>query len=361
MVNVTIHESSRTWKIPPPSGDPHRTSLRALAARPERFEHHLMVVARIGDVQLELATASEPLYFAHANVSDEYALPLPTGDAELDVMPFRVFLSDVDDGEDVARIVHRAGDLVLHPYGYLHWPGRLRPPFDPPLMPARRAVLSLVMCACRPTSPVERPLIVSRKDDAKISRGAPPLACVELASVEGVVARVGHATLAMVDRAEPARGGYAVIVEDAELVYLAPGERLDQRALLFSCDSIDADPPPPSWRRAPEPPFEPLPHGAASLPWSKEGIDVRAIDDRSCAITIGATAIVPRYWLARMLFRVALHGFALGYVETYGGFYYDDRDGWAFGVRGGSRAAIDRDDVESLYRAVAPPGYRERL
>jgi hypothetical protein len=38
-----------------------RTNLRALAARPGRFEHHLVVVARAGDAQLEMATASEPL------------------------------------------------------------------------------------------------------------------------------------------------------------------------------------------------------------------------------------------------------------------------------------------------------------
>lgn len=354
-----IHPSARTWKIhDPPAGG---VSLRALAARPERFEHHLMVVARIGEVQLELATASEPLYFAHANVSDEYALPLPTGDPELDAMPFRVFLSDPDDAEDVARIVHRAGDLVLHPHGYLHWPGRLRPPFEPPrfLPGARRAVLSLVMCACRPTPPVDRPLFTTR-DDAKISRGAPPILLAELARTPpGVIARIAHATLSLVDRAVVPRGGYAVLWESGDLVYLPPGARFDARCLLFASDTHTADSPPPSWERAPDPPFDPLPH--TSLPWSRDGIDVRAIDDRACAITIGTTATVPRYWLARMLFRVALHGFSLGYVETYGGFFYDDRDGLSFGVRGGSRAPIERDDVESLYRAVAPPGYEERI
>ena len=46
-----------------------RTNLRELAARPERFEHHLVVVARAAGAQLEIATASEPLYFAHVNVS----------------------------------------------------------------------------------------------------------------------------------------------------------------------------------------------------------------------------------------------------------------------------------------------------
>ena len=57
-----------------------RTNLLELASRPGRFEHHLTVVARVGDAQLEIATASEPLYFAHVNVSDEYAMALPTGD-----------------------------------------------------------------------------------------------------------------------------------------------------------------------------------------------------------------------------------------------------------------------------------------
>src|SRR5690606_14265154 len=78
------HPITKSWALPPSDRAPLpapllRTNVRALAARPGRFEHHLVVVARIGAAQLEQATASEPLYFAHANVSDEYALPLTTG------------------------------------------------------------------------------------------------------------------------------------------------------------------------------------------------------------------------------------------------------------------------------------------
>jgi len=59
----------------------------------------------------------------------------------------------------------------------------------------------------------------------------------------------------------------------------------------------------------------------------------------------------------------------MGYAETYGGFFVDDRgDDVQMGLRGesGSNAvAVARSEVveviERMYRAVAPPGYRERL
>ena len=65
-----------------------------------------------------------------------------------------------------------------------------------------------------------------------------------------------------------------------------------------------------------------------------------------------------------MLFRVALHGFAIGYVETYGGFYYDDREGrFRLGVRDQGHVDLPREALLSalsgLYRAVAPVGYTE--
>jgi hypothetical protein len=82
----------------------------------------------------------------------------------------------------------------------------------------------------------------------------------------------------------------------------------------------------------------------------------------------GATAQSPRYWLARTLFRIALHDVRLGYVETYGGVFFDDRSGdLAIGIRGETEAVsvtFERADalavVEALSRAVAPAGYRER-
>jgi len=114
-----------------------------------------LVCATVGDVQLEVTTASEPLYFNHINLSDEYAMALPTGDELVDRFPLRTFLSDPVTGEDVGRYNHRVGDLVLHPDGLLHWPGRLRPPYDPFELPPgmRRCGLSIVYCASKPTPP----------------------------------------------------------------------------------------------------------------------------------------------------------------------------------------------------------------
>ena len=179
------HPTTRGWAFPPgdrPSVDDgiDRVNLRELAARPERYEHHLMVVGEVGGAQLELATASEPLYFAHANISDEYALALPTGSPMLDAFPLRTFLSDPLSGEDVGRLRHRVAQLVLHPLGWLHWTGRLRPPYEPfAFAPdARRCGLSLVFCASRP-SPVapDRPLAVSPGLEAEakpyVEDGAP--------------------------------------------------------------------------------------------------------------------------------------------------------------------------------------------
>ncbi len=124
-----------------------RVNLHELVARPRRFEHHLVVVAGLGPAQLEIVTASEPLAFAHHNISDEYAMALPTGDAMIDAFPLRTFLTDPSSFTDVGRINHRVGDLVLHPHGLLHWPGRLRPPYAPFRFPhgMRRCGLSRVL------------------------------------------------------------------------------------------------------------------------------------------------------------------------------------------------------------------------
>jgi hypothetical protein len=74
-----------------------------------------------------------------------------------------------------------------------------------------------------------------------------------------------------------------------------------------------------------------------------------------------------------MLHRVALHGLRIGYAETYGGFFVDDRgEDVRMGVRNGDGAgsgvssvmvarAEALEVIERMYRAVAPAGYRERL
>jgi hypothetical protein len=109
----------------------------------------------------------------------------------------------------------------------------------------------------------------------------------------------------------------------------------------------------------------------APLPFARDGVAVTALDATRVTVSVGpASAAVPRHWLARMLYRVALHAPALGYVETYGGFFYDDRAARDGVVRFGLHAAAGSHDarvaaadapffVDALYRAVAPEGYGE--
>jgi hypothetical protein len=130
-----------------------------------------------------------------------------------------------------------------------------------------------------------------------------------------------------------------------------------------------AELPPATWDKAPSPPFPVYEDGVAgTLPISFGELHIEALDDATVEVRIGdgPAAQVPRYWLARFLFRTALHQFQLGYLETYGGFLYDDSGASiVFGLRGAGRASITRDEanavVETLYRAVAPPGYVERI
>ncbi len=83
-------------------------------------------------------------------------------------------MSDPRSGEDVARYNHRSEDLVLHPKGYLHWPGRQRAPWTPFALPPDRA------------------------GDAKAyATPAPPLVLAPLHGDLGVVARIGRATLTL--------------------------------------------------------------------------------------------------------------------------------------------------------------------
>ena len=127
-------------------------------------------------------------------------------------------------------------------------------------------------------------------------------------------------------------------------------------------------PPPPSWDEAPPAPFavfEDAPRG--ELPLQIGTLQVEAASPE--AVTIGidgrSAGEIPRFWLARMLFRVALHAYAIGYVETYGGFYYDDREGrYRLGLRDHGHVDFTREEMKAaipaLYRAVAPAGYTER-
>lgn len=391
------HRHAATWVVPgeraPLPAPLERTNLRELIGRPERFEHHLVVCATVGSVQLEVVTASEPLYFAHVNVSDEYPLALPTGDALVDGFPFRTFLSDPDTGADVGRYNHGAGDLVLHPVELMHWPGRLRPPYQPFAIPPelRRCGLSVVYCANVPTpaTPVAVAVPAGRSGDIKpYVTPAPRMVLANvMTGAPGVLARIAATALELVERPaaiDPAHGAWVVVLAATaggvhaacDLIRVPAGARLDgagiDRALVLASDRDAPDPSPPSWRALPAPPFAPYedaPPGA--LPLELAGARVDAVTDATARVTIGATTTeVPRYWLARMLFRLGLHGLRLGTIETYGGIFVDDRDPAAVTIgihaasartaitipRAGALAAIER-----LYRAVAPPDYRERL
>ncbi len=395
------HPAARNWAFPE-AGRPalasgvERTNLRELMARPARYEHHLVVCATIGSVQLEITTASEPLYFGHINLSDEYALALPTGDTLVDRFPLRTFLADPATGEDVGRYNHRVGDLVLHPDGLLHWPGRLRAPYDPFEFPPgmRRCGLSLVYCANIPTPPAWSPLPrpVGREEDAKAYVSpAPPMVLASTRGEPGVLAHLGRTTLTLLEVPEviaPAHGGFLVVLESAagsvhaacDLLRLPAGASLDGkgivRALLFASSEEAPDPVARSWSEVLEPPLLPYEEGEPGalpleIPSADTTLRIEEVSATVVRVSVGDTrAEVPRYWAARMLHRVMLHGLRVGYVETYGGFFVDDRVVVVrIGVRGekgAAPAAVEMsrerapEAIERMYRAVAPPGYRER-
>lgn len=364
---VTRHPLTKHWKDPVGV-----MNLREIASRIDRWEHHLVVVAKIGGAQLEVATASEPLYFGHRNISDEFAIALSTGDDLVDRFPLRTFVSDARG--DVARYNHRTGDLILHPFGFMHWPGRLRPPYEMPAIPPgmRRSVLSLVYCANVPTpsAPVAVPPAETDTRVKSYVTPAPPLSLVDVRAHRGVVAEVGATTLESVTgTVKPPRGGWLVDLDTLELHRLAPGDsRAIAHGVLFSSRDVEPDPIAPAWAALPLPPFAPLedaPRG--ELPFTHGPLSVIATSAAAAAFTLeDAIVEVPRFWLARLLFRLGLHDLRLGYVETYGGISFDDHAGGDLDVGvGRATIRIPRAEampfVERLYRAAAPPGYRERI
>ena len=394
------HFTTRGWTFPPVARPPmpegvDRINLKEIVARPGRFEHHLLVCATIDDVRLEVTTASEPLYFAHINVSDEYAVALTSGDDLVDRFPLRTFVTDPETSQDVGRYNHRVGDLVLHPEKFMHWPGRLREPYEPFDFPPgmRRCGLSLVYCASKPTPPTWCPIPspAGREGDVKAYVAPPPpMILSSLRSHPGVVARIGRTQLSLVElpeRIEPAFGAWVVVLEADPMGPYAPCDLLRipnagsldgkgiTRALVLTAEGASPDPPPASWTDLPAPPFAPFEDAdSRKLPIDDGGVHIEAAGTPTLvSVTIGgATIETPRYWLARTLYRLALHGLALGYVETYGGLSFDDRSGdLAVGIRDPKKpdhrpspAVIPKPlamaFVERLYRAVAPPGYRER-
>jgi hypothetical protein len=175
------------------------------------------------------------------------------------------------------------------------------------------------------------------------------------------------------------KGGFVVVLEGdsphfaCDLLRLEPGVRLDgsgiARALVFASEELEPAPVPASWSAVPDPPFAPYEDAEPGrLPLDAGKLHVSEGNDGRVKVAIGEkSAEIPRYWLARMLYRLALHGYRLGYVETYEGFFVDDRDATALklGVRQVGSVDVGRDEapalVERLYRAVAPAGYVERL
>ena len=367
-----------------------RVNLRDLCARPGRYEHHLLVVARIGRTQLEIPTASEPLAFAHRNLSDEYVVVLPTGHAQIDRAPFRVFVSDRSTQADVLRLNHRVLDLVLHPFGFAHWPGRLRPPYTLADIPAgmRRTGLTLVFCANTITPPpADRRLGVTlgREPDAKRHGDAdvPTLLADLTREPAAVMAQIADVALELVVdpvSIAPPLGGYVVVLDAApaathmvcDLVFLPAGATLDatgiRRALVMHSPSTTADPPPATWTTVPVSPLPPIEiTGPGPLPVRLQNLAIDPLDDQRVRVSLDAVSRpVPRYWLARTLFRYALHDCRLGYIETYAGFFLDDTAGThRLGLR--DVGAVDatptavRDFVYAAYRGCAPPAYVEDL
>src|SRR5262249_57100141 len=129
-----------------------------------------------------------------------YALALPTGDDVIDRFPLRTFVSDPATGTDLGRYNHRIGDLVLHPIGLLHWPGRLRPPYAPFDLPTgmRRCGLSLRYCANATTPPVDCSVTLApdRAGDVKpYVRPGPRMVLAPVRECEGAIAAVGETRL----------------------------------------------------------------------------------------------------------------------------------------------------------------------
>jgi hypothetical protein len=255
----------------------------------------------------------------------------------------------------------------------------------------RRSGLSLVYCASKPTLPTRCPVARprGREEDAKAYvTPAPPMVLASTRGAPGVLAHIGRTTLSLVelpDLIELPRGGWVLVLEAeaggvhaaCDLLRIPEGAVLASagivRALLLASSEAAPDEVPASWSTLPAPPFVPFEEAEpGALPLDVATMRLEEVSPSLVAITVGdARAEVPRYWLARMLYRLALHGLRVGYAETYGGFFADDRgEDVRLGVRGESSErrgditiphATALGVIERMYRAVAPAGYRERL
>lgn len=153
------HPGCRHWSIEPGRLEPRAPeagrlellNVKAFAAAPDRVEHWLQPVARIGDCVIESATSSEPLYFAHVNVSDEFNILMPTGDVILDHAKGRTFFFDAETDDVLGYTMAGAGDVLVNPVGVAHWPGQLKDPYTRiPEAEERRKLFALVYCSLTP-------------------------------------------------------------------------------------------------------------------------------------------------------------------------------------------------------------------
>jgi hypothetical protein len=210
--------------------------------------------------------------------------------------------------------------------------------------------------------------LVSPGGDAVLEcqRAGVPLALVDTRRADpGLVGRVADARLELVvepGALAPPHGGWLVDLDTAELHRLPGPVSGVRRGLLFYSPTAPAADPPP----VPGPPFAPYEDAApGTLPLELHGLRLAPVAGDDGVVTVelpGAAArAVPRPGLARHLFRVAQHGYRLGRDETYGGRRLDDTGpALLVSLPGAPPLELPREALEPLYRAAAPPGYRER-
>lgn len=159
-----LHPWCRHWEIRPGwlRGDESDAvaldNLRVYGASKRRYEHNLEPIAQVGEEVLEIATASEPLYLGHINLTDEFNILMTTGDRLMDNTLVRTFFFRPYSEELVAYSFGAPGSVVLHPVDFCHWPGKLKDPFAPQeTTMERRRLLTLVYCGrCPDPSPESR-------------------------------------------------------------------------------------------------------------------------------------------------------------------------------------------------------------
>ena len=247
----------------------------------------------------------------------------------------------------------------------MHWPGRMRPPYEMPAVPPgmRRSVLSLVYCANVATPHVESPDRRPRGRQRSAREGLRRAGTADVARRRARTCRRGRSDRRDDARSRHRRGRTTARRLGRRSAHARgasprPGRpvRAGARAPVLVGDA-EPDPVPPAWAQLPAPPFAPLedvPRGA--LPFTFGPLSVVERGDATATVALeDAIAEVPRHWLARTLFRLGLHDLRLGYVETYGGMSFDDHSGGDLDVDVGRRDVPDPSRARpSVRRAPLP-------